>query len=68
MHQSSIRYPASDYVLITDERELESFQEVKTHKDKHEWVKTMQEEMHSLHKNDTYELVELPKEKKAIEM
>ena len=29
-------------------------------------MKAMQEEMNSLHKNKTYELVELPKGKKAL--
>jgi hypothetical protein len=28
------RYSTSEYVLITDEREPESFQEVQSHKDK----------------------------------
>ena len=30
------------------------------------WKDAMEEEMSSLHKNDTWELTELPKEKKAI--
>ena len=46
--------------------EPESFQEVKTHKNKYEWMKAMQEEMHSLVKNDTYELVQLPEGKRAL--
>uniref|UniRef100_A0A2N9HLW0 Integrase catalytic domain-containing protein n=1 Tax=Fagus sylvatica TaxID=28930 RepID=A0A2N9HLW0_FAGSY len=44
----------------------ESFQEVQSHKDKQSWMKAMHEEMNSLHKNNTYELVELPKGKKAL--
>ena len=44
----------------------ENFQEVQTHADKVSWMKAMQEEMHSLLKNDTYELVELPKGRKAL--
>ena len=63
VHQPSTRYPVSYYVLITDEGEPESFQEVKTHKDKHEWMKAMQEEMHSLLKNDTYKLVDFQRGK-----
>ena len=35
-------------------------------KDKQSWMKAMQEEMNSLQKNKTYELVELPKGKKAL--
>ena len=66
MHKPLTRYLASNYILITDEGELESFQEVKTHKDKHEWMKTMQEKIHSLLKNDTYKLVLLPKGKRAL--
>ena len=31
-----------------------------------EWVKAMQEEMKSLHENHTYDLVELPKGRKAL--
>ena len=53
-------------MLITDEGEPENFQEVQTHADKVSWIKSMQEEMHSLLKNDTYELVEHPKGRKAL--
>uniref|UniRef100_A0A2N9IRB9 Integrase catalytic domain-containing protein n=1 Tax=Fagus sylvatica TaxID=28930 RepID=A0A2N9IRB9_FAGSY len=65
-HCPSTRYSTSEYVLITDEGEPESFQEVQSHKDKQSWMKAMHEEMNSLHKNNTYELVELPKGKKAL--
>ena len=51
------RYPFFEYILLTDEGELECFQEVESHKDKQSWIKAMQEEMNSLHKNKTYELV-----------
>ena len=51
------RYPFSEYIFLTDEGELEYFQEVESHKDKESWIKAMQEEMNSLHKNKTYELV-----------
>ena len=30
------------------------------------WMKAMEEEMHSIEKNETWELVELPKDKKCI--
>ena len=62
----SSKYSSSEYVLITDEGQPENFQEVHTHADKVSWMKAMQEEMHSLLKNDTYELVELPKGRKAL--
>ena len=55
-HQPSTRFPSSKYILIANEGELESFQEVLSHKDKNCWIKFMQEEMNSLWKNDTYEL------------
>lgn len=53
-------------VLVTDEGEPESFQEVQSHKNKDCWIKTMQEEMNSLWKNDTYELTELPNGRKSL--
>ncbi|KAK9138868.1 hypothetical protein Sjap_009462 [Stephania japonica] len=62
----STRYPSSNYVTITEEREPESFQGVQIHKDKAQWMKAMQEEMSSLKKNNTYELVELPKSRKPL--
>ena len=46
--------------------ELENFQEAQTHKDKGSWMKAIQEEMESLQKNSTYELVKLPKGRKAL--
>ena len=64
--QPSIRYPSSEYILIVDEGEPESFQEIQSHKDKDCWIKAMQEEMNSLGKNDTYKLTELPKGRKAL--
>ena len=65
-HHPSTRYPSSEYILITDEGEPECFDEVQTHKDKIQWMKAMQEEMDSLQKNDTYELVKLPEGRKAL--
>ena len=62
----STRYPNSEYVLITDDGELENFQEVQSQKDKQRWMKAMHEEMNSLHKNNTYELVKLPEGKKSL--
>ena len=62
----STRYPSSEYIFLIDEEEPKSFQEVVSHKYKQSQIKAMQEEMNSLHKNKTYELVELPKGKKAL--
>ena len=53
-------------MLITDEGEPKSFQEAQTREDKDKWMKAMEEEMSSLRKNNTYELVVLPKGKKAL--
>ncbi|KAL4561013.1 hypothetical protein LXL04_033173 [Taraxacum kok-saghyz] len=58
----STRYPISNYILLTSEGDPESFQEAQSHSDK----KAMEEEMNSLQKNQTYELVKLPKGKKAL--
>ena len=52
--------------MITEERQLESFQEVQSHKDKQSWLKAMHEEMNSLNNNKTFDLVELPKGKKVL--
>ena len=64
--QPSTRYPSSEYILIADEGEPKSFQEIQSHKDKDCWIKSMQEDMNSLWKNDTYELTELLKGRKAL--
>ena len=62
----STRYPIANYIMITEEGEPKSFQEVQFHKDKQSWLKAMHEEMNSLNKNKTYDLVELPKGKKVL--
>ena len=36
------------------------------HDEKNEWLRAMHEEMKSLHKNNTYELMELPKGKRTL--
>ena len=55
----SVRYLSSEYLLATEEGEPENFQEVKTHNEKSYWLRAMQDEMESLHKNHTYELTKL---------
>lgn len=55
-----------DYVLLTDEGESLTYKEAQScHKQKL-WELAMQEELKSLHQNDTWDLVPLPKGKKAI--
>ncbi|CAL5342249.1 unnamed protein product [Camellia sinensis] len=63
----SSKYPASEYILLTDGRKPESFQEAQNHKEKSNWQQTMQEEMQSLQKNQTYDLVKLPQDRKALQ-
>jgi hypothetical protein len=64
--QPSKRYLSSEYILLTEEGEPESFQEAQIHKDKVKWQDAMKDEMKSLQENDTYELVQLPKGRKAL--
>ncbi|CAL5393971.1 unnamed protein product [Camellia sinensis] len=63
----STKYPTSEYILLTDEGEPESFQEAQNHKEKSSWQQSMQEEMQSLQKNQTYDLVKLPQGRKALQ-
>jgi len=63
----STRYPSDQYVvLLSDGSEPECFVDVMEDEHRKEWMKAMQEEMDSLHKNHTYELVKFPKGKKAL--
>lgn len=62
----SMRYPSSDYVLLTDGGEPESFEEAMDSDDKQCWIDAMEDEMKSLHDNHTFDLVKLPKGKKAL--
>jgi hypothetical protein len=52
--------------MITDKGEPESYEEAIASEKKIEWLNAMQDEMQSLHENHTYELVKLPKRKKAL--
>ncbi|KAL4346422.1 hypothetical protein GQ457_17G024800 [Hibiscus cannabinus] len=45
------RYPESEYFLLTEDGEPESFHEALSHKDKEKWLLAMQDEMESLQKN-----------------
>ena len=62
----SIKYARSQFILVTDEGEPENYQEVLTLDEKNVWLDAMKEEMDSLKKNETYELVEPPKGKKVL--
>lgn len=52
--------------MLTNYGEPETYEEARAHNDSDRWMKAMESEMDSLLKNDTYELVELPKGIKAL--
>ena len=62
----STRYPRDQYVTITEGEEFENYKEAMDDESKQKWIKAMQEEMKSLHENKTFELVKLPKSKRAL--
>ena len=64
--QPSTRYSTHEYVLLTVGGEPECYAEAMENENKKEWVDAMQDEMKSLHENNTFELVKLPKEKRAL--
>lgn len=51
---------------LTDAGELQSYEEVMTSNEKKEWAKAIKDEMQSLHKNHTYDLVELPNGRQSL--
>ncbi|KAL4379562.1 hypothetical protein GQ457_02G035640 [Hibiscus cannabinus] len=62
----SNRYPPLEYVTVVNEGEPQSFDQAMEDDHKEEWLKAMQEEMQYLHENQTYDLVELPKGRRAL--
>ncbi|RVW79299.1 Retrovirus-related Pol polyprotein from transposon TNT 1-94 [Vitis vinifera] len=62
----STRYSVDDYVLLTDGGEPESYVEAMKEENKMKWVDAMRDEMESLHENHSFELVKLPKGKRAL--
>ena len=54
------------YALITSSGDPTTFQEAVHSLEKSKWMGAMVEEMESLHKNQTWELVDLPTGKRAI--
>ena len=59
------RFTEKEYVLLANEGEPRSFEEVKKDAHNKEWLHAMQDEIESLHDKHTYELTELQKGKKA---
>ncbi|KAM2683111.1 hypothetical protein EV1_044763 [Malus domestica] len=62
----STKYSSSEYIMLTNYGEPETYEEARAHNDSDKWMKAMESEMDSLLKNNTYELVELPKGRKAL--
>ncbi|CAH9113366.1 unnamed protein product [Cuscuta europaea] len=62
----STRFSANEYVLLTDGGEPECYAEAMEDEHKKEWVEAMQDDMNSLHENNTFELVKFPKGKRAL--
>ena len=52
--------------MLTDEGELESFDEALQVEDSIKWEQAMDDEMRSLEKNDTWVLTDLPAGKRAL--
>ncbi|GKB71633.1 putative RNA-directed DNA polymerase, partial [Tanacetum coccineum] len=65
-HHPFTRYSAHEYVLLTDGGEPECYAEAMEDEHKKEWFEAMEDEMNSLHENNTFELVKLPKGKRAL--
>ena len=66
VRRPSSKYPSEEYVTLTDEGEPQCFQEAMKDPYRNKWLQAMQEEMNSLHENHTFELVPLPKHKRAL--
>jgi hypothetical protein len=66
--RSKLKKPVKfeNYVLLAEHTEPETYQEAISSEESHKWLSAMQEEMDSLLKNKTWELVDLPPERKAI--
>ena len=76
MHPRSVRhhndpeehneYPGPNYVSYTDAVELGTYKEACNAPDADTWHTTMKSNMDSIYANDTWELVPLPANKKAL--
>ena len=62
----STRYDTDEYVLLTDEGEPQCYAEAMEDGNRAHWVGAMEDEMQSLYDNHTFELVKLPKGKRAL--
>ena len=64
--QPSTRYPTYEFTMVTDIGEPKNFHEAQVHENKDKWKKAMREEIDYLRKNHTHDLVQLPKNRKAL--
>ncbi|KAA0062338.1 putative retrotransposon [Cucumis melo var. makuwa] len=62
----STKYSPNEYLLLTERREPESYEEAIGGEHKREWNDVMKNEMKSLHANRTFKLVKLAKGKTAL--
>jgi hypothetical protein len=53
-------------MIFVDDSEPECFEEAMVSEHKNKWLEAMQDEMKSLHKNNTFELVEMPRGKNVL--
>ena len=62
----SSRYSPHEYLLLTDGGEPSCYEEALSDQHKDQWLDAMHDEINSLYENSTFELVNLPKGKKAL--
>jgi len=65
--QPSKWYSLNEYVILTDDGEPECFREAMESEEKRKWLDAMKDEMKSIHNNHTFDLVKLPKGKRALD-
>nr|KYP42748.1 Retrovirus-related Pol polyprotein from transposon TNT 1-94 [Cajanus cajan] len=65
-HSDYVMASHDAYCLLTEEGEPSTFQEALRSSDVSQWMAAMHEEIEALHRNKTWELVDLPKGRKAI--
>lgn len=66
MVKPSTRYSSNKYVLLIEAGDPDTFEEDMEDDHKKEWMDAMQDELNSMHENQTFDLVCLPKGKKAL--
>ena len=54
------------YALVIVNKDLETFKKVMESPDNKSWIQGMMEEMESLQRNDTWQLVDLPRDAQII--